>query len=223
MTWQPQVSLRKKLTLLNAHIRYWNAVRYYGAKSSACFLLQKIWHISRLWFPCRYHVGEGIWSHVWHSLEIEPSEAQAINIFKMLQDNWSRINFINISSIYQQIDFAPKQLIEFYKRALVLTFSQKITLNFFNCVLPIYGLTLASTVLKSQLASAEQYGYPAFNIYWNLCCCQHKYSIWILAVIHFTFHQHMFCYLCSMTDYIICSFWSPNQRFKFYPTVVCLC
>ena len=49
-------------------------------------------------------------SHVWDSLEIEPSKAPTIIIVKTYC-----INCINMSSLYQLIDYAPKQLIHFYK------------------------------------------------------------------------------------------------------------
>ena len=53
-----------------------------GEKVVLVFFLQEMWHINILWFTCSHHVGEVILSHVWDSLEIQPSKAPTINIFK---------------------------------------------------------------------------------------------------------------------------------------------
>ena len=70
-----------------------------GAKSGACFLLPKILHKNILWLPCDNHVCEVILSYAWDYLEIEPSKAPTIIFFKKLQDNWSKINCISMSSL----------------------------------------------------------------------------------------------------------------------------
>ena len=57
-------------------------------------------------------------SHVWDSLKIDPSKDPTINTFKNLQDNWSKINCNDMSSLYQPIDVAAGQLIELYKRSI---------------------------------------------------------------------------------------------------------
>ena len=69
-------------------------------------------------FSCCHHICEVILSHVWDSLEIEPSKAPTINIFKKLQDHWSKINCTNMSSLYQPIAVEQEQLIGFYKRSI---------------------------------------------------------------------------------------------------------
>ena len=55
-------------------------------------------------------------------LYIETSKDPIKNIFKMLQDKWSKINDIEMSSLFQPVYDAPKELLEFYKTYLSTTF-----------------------------------------------------------------------------------------------------
>ena len=121
------MQLRKKLKLWNPHksslewylisqaLLVFNAT---GAKCSGCFLLQKVWHRNILWLHCLLHVYEVVLSHVWDSFEIERYTAPPINIFKMLQDEWSKISCIDMPSLYQPIEVDPEKLIEYFKKIM---------------------------------------------------------------------------------------------------------
>ena len=74
-----------------------------------------------------------------------------------------------MSILYHLINVAPEQLIEITKKALMLTFLERVTLNFFNWVSSIW---LTSTDLQDQLESAKQDGCHNF-IFLETCLVVH--------------------------------------------------
>ena len=93
-----------------------------GRINGACVQLQKVLNRNVLWLACRHHVCEVILSNVWKSLKIEISSSPSINIFKQLQDNWSKLNGINMSSLFKPEEEAPDELVTFYTRNLEAKF-----------------------------------------------------------------------------------------------------
>ena len=81
-------------------------------------ILQQSLKRKLLWIPCRHHICEVILSHVWDVLNIEPSKARSILIFKKLQDNWYKIDNIDMSILYQATNIAPEGIMEFYRNSL---------------------------------------------------------------------------------------------------------
>ena len=93
-----------------------------GSISGACLLLQQSLKRKLLWIPCRHHICEVVLSHVWDVLNNEPSKAPTILIFKKLQENWCKIDGIDMSILYQAINIAPEGIMEFYQYSLNVYF-----------------------------------------------------------------------------------------------------
>lgn len=85
-----------------------------GKHNGNC-LLKKVLKRKVLKLSCCHHICEVVFTHVWRSLDIKISNAPNINIIKSLLDKWSEINDVEMSSLFQQVYDAPKELIIFYK------------------------------------------------------------------------------------------------------------
>ena len=128
---QPQMPLRKNLTLWNAHV---SCFKWLSIQRSVP-LVQKV----VLVFFYRISQTEIFYGFIvvttYLRLYSVMSKAPTINNFKMLPENL-KINCINMFFPYHPVNIAPKQLIEFLKRSLGADFLSQDYIKLFQlCVI----------------------------------------------------------------------------------------